>query len=899
MTISSKSILRAALCTTAIAAVTSGAFAQEPAPATPAPVVADTAVAAGDTIIVTGTRQRNRTVTNSTVPIDVIGAEALQNSGFTETNRVLAQLVPSFNFPQPSITDGTDVIRPATLRGLGPDQTLVLINGKRRHTTALLNVNGSVGRGTAAVDINLIPMAALERVEVLRDGAAAQYGSDAIAGVINFQLSQRREGARFSATYGGYVTDVDGIRQVTGVAQSAPGVPLLAPDGTLLLTDNGRDRRARDGGVLTLTSNIGLPLADTGFLNLTAEYRDRGDTNRTGYDPRRQFGAAGAFDPREFGFDRVSHRYGDAATKDYNIFVNAGMPLADDISVYLFGSYGHRNGNSAGFYRLSNDARNVLSIYPDGFLPQINTRLRDYSVTAGVKGEIGTVAIDMSAAYAHNSFDFDIGNTLNASLGATSPTQFDAGGLRYGQFTANLDLSRDFEIGFLKSFSLAGGLEYRNEEYSIRAGEPDSFRAGPALVGANNPSSNPAGFGAGAAPGAQVFPGFQPVIGGQQVTGRSRQRHNFSAYAEANADVSDRFTLQVAGRYEGYSDFGSTINGKVSARYEPTPGYALRGSVSTGFRAPSLQQQFFAAAATNNVNGTLVDAVTLPVDNPVARALGSKPLQAETSFSYSGGVAINPVPALSLTVDYYRIAIDDRIVLTENLAATRDALGNPSGAPTSTGFNIARILNNAGFRTISAARFFINGIDTVTQGIDAVATWRLDLGAYGKLRTTAGFNYNRNRITGRNAAPGAIGQVPGIVLFGRQESLRIEQGQPLTKINLGVDYDHDIIGLTARGNRYGKVVDGGTEAFNDIVLGAKWVIDLEARIKPAANLELAVGANNVFDTYPDRTPTGRAVDPATGLGRNYAQTRYVTPYSSFSPFGFNGRFLYGRMTVSF
>ena len=889
--------VRAAL----LAGLTTGALAAPGFAQTTAPVATAAATETGDadTIIVTGTRRLDRTVADSTVPIDVIGSEALVSQGYTETNRVLAELVPSFNFPQPSITDGTDVIRPATLRGLSPDQTLVLVNGKRRHTTALLNINGSVGRGSAAVDINLIPTAALERVEVLRDGAAAQYGSDAIAGVINFQLRKNREGARFSATYGEYVTDVKGIKEVTGVATSAPGVPIIAPDGTLTLVNNGKDRHAEDGKTLTISGNIGLPLFKEGFVNVTAEYRDRDPTNRTGYDPRRQFGAAGAFDGREFSFNRLSHRYGDAQTKDYNVFINAGTPLTETLELYAFGSYGHRDGSSAGFYRLSNDARNVLSIYPNGFLPLINSKLSDYSLTGGARAELAGAHLDLSLGYAHNAFDFLISNTLNASLGAASGNRFDAGGLRYGQFTANLDVNRDFEIGFLKTFNLAGGLEYRNEDYRIRAGEPDSYRAGPALVGANNPSSNPAGFGAGAAPGAQVFPGFQPIIGGQQVTGRKRERHNFSAYVEADSDVTDSFTIQAAGRYENYSDFGSDVNGKVSARFEPIKGYAVRGAVSTGFRAPSLQQQYFAAAATNNVNGTLVDAVTLPVGNPVALALGSRPLKAETSVSFSGGVVANPLPALSLTVDYYNIKIDDRIVVTENLTATRDALGNPSGSPTGAGFQIATILNNAGFRTISAARFFINGIDTRTQGVDAIATYRFDLGDYGKLRATAGFNYNRTKITGRSATPGALSQVPGVVLFGRQESLRIEQGQPRTKINLGLDYDYRFLGVTARGNRYGKVVDGGSEAFNDVYLGAKWVVDLEARVHPVKGLEFAVGANNVLDEYPDLIPTGRATNPATGLGQNYAATRYVAPYSNFSPFGFNGRFVYGRVSYSF
>lgn len=886
------------------------ALAQD-APAT-APVqtaAADDTALDADTIIVTGTRRSDRTVADSTVPIDVIGAEAIQNTGYTETNRVLNQLVPSFNFPQPSITDGTDVIRPATLRGLGPDQTLVLINGKRRHTTALLNINGSVGRGTAAVDINLIPSAALERVEVLRDGAAAQYGSDAIAGVINFQLRKAREGGRISVTYGQYESDVEGIQEVTGVQTSAPGVPVIAPDGTLALARTGKDRSVSDGKTLTVTGNVGLPFASEGFINITGEYQDRDPTNRTGYDPRRQFGSSGAFDAREFSFNRLSHRYGDARTEDYKAFVNFGTPLAGDIEAYAFASYGHREGNSGGFYRLSNDARNILSVYPNGFLPQINSELEDYSGTGGVRGVIGTVNIDISMAYAHNSFDFFITNTLNASIGPSSKTEFDAGGLRYGQFTANLDLNRDFEIGGIKSFNLAGGLEYRNEDYTIRAGEPDSYRAGPALVGANNPTSPASGFAAGAAPGAQVFPGFQPTIGGQQVTGRKRQRHNFSAYLEVDADISDRFTIQAAGRYEDYSDFGSDWNGKVSARFEPVDGYAVRGAVSTGFRAPSLQQQFFAAAATNNVNGILVDAVTLPVNNPVAQALGASPLQAETSVSYSAGIVINPVPELSLTVDYYHIDIDDRIVVTENLNATRGPTGQPlfantviggityAGSPT--GGAIATILNGAGFNTISAARFFINGIDTRTQGVDAVATYRIDLGGAGKLRASAGFNYNKTRITGRNATPGALSQVPGVTLFGRQESLRIEQGQPRTKVNLGLDYDYEILGVTLRGNRYGKVLDGGSEPFNDVPLGAKWVVDLEARIKPGKGLEFAVGANNLLDEYPDLIPTGQGADPITGATRNYAATRYVAPYSNFSPFGFNGRFLYARASLSF
>jgi len=290
-------------------------------------------VDAGGTIIVTGTRRADRTIADSPVPIDVIGADQLQQSGFTETNRLLRDLVPSFNFPQPSITDGTDVIRPATLRGLGADQTLVLINGKRRHASALLNINGSVGRGTQAVDINFIPSSALKSIEVLRDGAAAQYGSDAIAGVINFQLNDARSGARFALTYGGYETSIDGVNRIDGLVLDANGQPTLAPDGTFAVQDSGRKLRVSDGNVLTLASNFGLPIGADGFANITVEYRDRDDTNRTGYDRRPQYNniAPGVRDPREVDFDRRSHRYGDARTEDVSVFVNAGIPLDDRV----------------------------------------------------------------------------------------------------------------------------------------------------------------------------------------------------------------------------------------------------------------------------------------------------------------------------------------------------------------------------------------------------------------------------------------------------------------------------------------------------------------------------------------------------------------------------------------
>jgi iron complex outermembrane receptor protein len=846
----------------------------------------------GQPIVVTGSRRADRTIGESAVPIDLITADQLNNSGFTETARLLRDLVPSLNFPQPSITDGTDVIRPATLRGLGADQTLVLINGKRRHASALLNINGSVGRGTQAVDINFIPASAIGQVEVLRDGAAAQYGSDAIAGVINFQLNNRREGATFSATYGGYVTAIDGVNEITGLILGVNGQPTLAADGTLAVNDTGNKLRVNDGGVLTLSSNFGLPLGDDGFINLTAEYRDRDDTNRTGYDRRTQYNIVGGLrDPREATFDRRSHRYGDARTEDFSLFANMGVPLDEQVEFYAFGGYGERRGNSTGFYRIASDARNVPAIYPDGFLPQIDSLSKDWAITGGIRGELGGWDFDISSQYGQNSIDYRVLNSVNASLGAASPTEFRAGGLEYTQWVNNFGVTRDIE-GLFDRTTLAFGLEYRRESFQVSPGEPDSFRSGGVRINQNNPLNTST---AGAAPGSQVFPGFQPTIGGVSVVGVNA-RENFSAYAELDIDLIPQWNVQLAGRYEDYSDFGSDWNGKVATRFEVTDWFALRGAVSTGFRAPGLAQQFFAAAATNNVAGVLVDAVTLPVGNPVAQALGASPLEAETAFNWSVGTVLTPFDGLNLTIDWFQVDIDDRIVLTENLTASRDANGNPTGNATQRA--IATILNDAGFNTISAARFFINGIDTRTRGIDAIATYGFDLGA-GKVNLTAGYNWTDNKIVGRNDVPGALNQVPGIVLFGRLESLRIEQGQPRDRVNLGLDYAQDWASFTLRGNRFGRVLAPGNDLFTDLPIAPAWVVDLEVRVEPLDGLELAVGSNNLFDKYPTANPTGITTDPATGNPRTNSANNYFLPFSSFSPFGFNGRFLYGRVSWRF
>jgi iron complex outermembrane receptor protein len=847
------------------------ALAQDEPPASGRPTAAD----AESTIVVTGTRRTDRTVADSPVPIDVIGGEALADTGYTETNRILNQLVPSFNFPQPSLTDGTDSLRPATLRGLAPDQVLVLVNGKRRHTSSLINLNGSVGRGSVSVDLNTIPPLAIQRIEVLRDGASSLYGSDAIAGVINVQL-RTGVGGRAQATYGRYHTSMEDVPEVLGVATGPTGLPVVVtPGGTtndVLQLITGEDRRRRDGETFTLAANIGLPVGDEGYLNFTAEYTDRDSTNRAGADPRRQYVTVG--DPRELSIDRFTHRYGDGESTAMNFFMNAAQNLGGGWELYSFGSYGIRDGNGAGFYRRANDVRNrdfaastttFIPIYPDGFLPLIVSEIMDASAAVGVRGEAGGWNTDLSVVYGTNRLDYHVENSVNTSLGGlVSNRRFDAGGLRFGQTVVNLDAQRLIPVSFLHELSLAVGGEFRNENFKIVQGEVQSYINGPFSAAPFN-----------AAGGSQVFPGFRP---NNEV---DESRDSFSAYAELDADVTERLSLQIAGRFEHYSDFGSTLNGKLAGRFEPIDGVALRGSISTGFRAPSLHQQFFTATSTNNVGGVLIEVGTFPVSDPVSLALGAQPLDPERSLNMGVGLALTPVRGLSITADLYQIDIDDRIVLTENLQ----------------GAAVVALLTGAGITNITSARFFVNGIDTRTRGLDIVGSYRLPDMGLGRFTLTAGYNYNKTTITDRAVLP----SLPGLVLFARPESTRLTNGQPRSKINLGLDWSAGIFAATARTNRYGSVFIPGTDlniatpigaAPNDITLSPRWITDLEIRVQPfgeEAGFEFALGSNNIFDVYPDRLPAGGV----------FGLNNFFLAYSSFSPFGFNGRYIYGRVAVEF
>ena len=813
-------------------------------------------------ISVIGSRRLGRTVEDSAVPIDIIGADALKNSGFTETNALLSSLLPSFNFPQASLTDGSDHVRPAQLRGLAPDHTLVLVNGKRRHSNALLNLNGSTGRGSSSVDLNAIPANAIARIEVLRDGAAAQYGSDAIAGVINIVLKSASSGGSVAAIYGANVTEMDGVPQLKSVSEGS--------DGNLAFTEGG-DRSLTDGQTLTLQGNMGFELGDNGFLNISTEYRDRHSTNRSDYDNRENYARIddgsvdGALDPRELTVNRYNHNFGNGDVEDFSMFYNAGYQLTNEVDLYSFGSYSKREGEGGGFYRRASDSRNIEEVYPDGFLPVITSDIDDFSLALGAKGFVSEWNYDVSAVYGQDAFEFGVINSLNTSYGPTSQTSFDAGTLTYDQLTLNVDFSREVDVSFLESsVNVAVGAEYRREGYQIDAGEEASYAQG--TFGPGGAVTDPVDGPFGAA-GAQVFPGFTPESEGDN------SRHNVSLYIDLETYLTDDWNLAVAARYEDYSDFGDTLNGKIATRYSLTEDLALRASVSTGFRAPSLQQQYFTSVATVFVDGEPTETGTFAPSSDVAKALGSPGLDAEEATNYGVGFTWSTDFNFSLSVDYYQILIDDRIVLSNNLS----------------GDAIADLLQGTG---ANQGRFFLNAIDSKTRGVDVVASYNVATDGYGDLAFNLGYNYGKNEVTNIIDPPAEL-QGAGFDqdnLFSGNELRRFEVSTPRNKYNLSATWTNDDIRTTLRTTRYGETQDPSDIPERNEVLKPKWITDLDVAYSLSENVSLSLGANNIFDVYPDATREN--VDDVTTFSRLFA-------YSSFSPYGFNGRYVYGKIEMKF
>lgn len=810
-----------------------------------------------------GTRGEARTVIDAPVPIDVLSATEIKQTGRTETAQMIQAVAPSFNFPRTSIGDGTDAVRPATLRGLAPDQTLVLVNGKRRHNSALVNVNGFVGRGSAPVDINAIPASMIDHIEILRDGAAAQYGSDAIAGVINIVLKKGTPGA-FTTTIGEDYTTYN------------------RPDNYTPFPMQVGDRQARDGKVFQTALDHGWNFSQDAYLHVTGELRDRGFTNRTLPDPRRQYFPG---DPRETDPNlptpgRINHRQGDAATHDVQGFFNGGTSFGA-LGFYTFGGVSVRRSEAPGFWRRPNDDRTLRNLYPNGFLPMIHGNVDDASIAAGLTGLLGGWNWDLGSVYGGNQFAFTIKNSANVSLGPTSPTEFDAGKLRFRQSTTTLDFNRDFKDVLPFPVNVAAGAEFRADNYEIVAGETASWiNGGAKVLDANgNPTTRPG------APGSQVFPGFKPDSGGRKGDAGSHARNNTGVYADLSSDLTRKLLVDVAGRYEHYSDFGSTTTGKLSARYQLVKGLALRGAASTGFRAPSLMQEYFSSTATNFVGGIPFDIKTFPANSAEAEALGASPLKAEKSRNYGLGFAAEPIAGLSFTADYYYVAINDRIVLSNNF----------------TGPAASAALASIGITGIQGGRYFTNAIDTKTHGYDLIANYGWSMSRSSVLRLSAAYNHNRTRVTRVDTLPTNLSGLKSS-LFDRVEQARIEVGNPENNLILSANYDIGHFGLVARTQRFGQVTSYGSAPTNaygplDQTYSAKWITDLSGSYT-FGQLTLALGADNIFDVYPDRNNNnGSYLVPP---GENGGSSNYgIFPYAGISPFGFNGRFIYTRLTVGF
>ncbi|MEO8501399.1 MAG: TonB-dependent receptor, partial [Vicinamibacteria bacterium] len=757
------------------------------------------------------------------VAVDIITAKQIEMTGATETMQVIQRLAPSFNFPRTTIADGSASVRPATLRGLGPDQVLVLINGKRRHTAALVHVNGTVGRGSTGADMNAIPVSAIERIEILRDGAAAQYGSDAIAGVINIVLKSGASPVAVSLRAGGTSTD-------QGVGAST----------------------THDGGLKDAGVNKGFKLGK-GWASITGEVRDRNRTNRAGPDPRDQIVAG---DAGNNVVPQPSHWVGDAETTDYLAFINAEVPRGDNSFIYAFGGYSKRDATAPGFYRRALQfTQNWPEIYPIGFLPLIQTGIKDALGTIGVRGTRSDWFWDASLGGGRNSMDFNITNTLNASLGPSSKTEFYAGAFVADQFLGNLDLSREFKGILAGPLNVAFGAEFRREGYQLKAGEPDSYRDGG--VKASN--------GGTAVPGAQVFPGFRP----SNATDQSRS--NVGLYADAEGDVSGPVRLSAAGRFEHYSDFGSNLTGKLTVRIKAGERLILRGGVGSGFRAPSLAQSNFSAVSTNFISlpgqGTVpVEVGTFAVASPVARALGATDLKPEDSVHLTGGFAFTPSKSFDFTADYFNIKIDDRIVFSGNF----------------TGGAITTLLAPLG---ATGARFFTNAINTRTTGFDLTANYRTTMSGGSTLRFFAGYSHNQTNIRGEVATPPQLSGL-GNVLYDRVERARTECGQPRNQVRLIGDFAKGRFAANANVGMYGSycVKQLNATGADDQVFSKKYITDLEASYH-LEKITFGIGVQNLFDVYPEQVL--KQLQPQ---GVRYPGT---------SPFGINGRFAYARASLRF
>ncbi|SHH80185.1 iron complex outermembrane recepter protein [Chryseobacterium oranimense] len=744
-------------------------------------------------VIIVGNRNAKRTKLETPVPVDVINIEKLQKSApQTTVQDLLNYVIPSFNSVRQSASDGTEHIDPVTLRGMGPDQVLVLINGKRRHTTSLVNYQNTVGNGSVGTDLSTIPVIAIDRIEVLRDGAAAQYGSDAIAGVVNIIL-KKDIGASATASYG----------------------------------ISGRN----DGETYQAGINYGSSLGKKdGYVNLSLQLSHRGKTTRTQNHDLDIFGSNFAYefadDPvaaraeddriiKERGLTRDDFNFqiGDAQIRQAQLFFNSEYPLSDSFKLYSFGGFSIKEGKGFGFRRLPGETDNVVAaIYPNGFQPVLGSQVYDFSYAVGARYNVNNWLFDLSNTFGSNTFNYNVDHTNNASLGTKSPTSFYAGAHSFLQNTINLDVSKS-----INQFNVAFGGEFRFEQYQIKSGDEASYtrydiNGNPAV-----PGSEVEGNG-----GSQSFIGFSPD------NALKKSRHSAAVYADVSYDLAKKLNIDLAGRFENYSDFGNTLNGKLAVRYEFIKDYAIRAAVGTGFRAPSLQQQYFNNSYAD-ISTSGLGIVTKGIfrnDSDAARALGFDKLKQETSVNASAGFTLKPANRLFITVDGYWIRVKDRIVITSNIEDPRLAQYN-----------------------VESGRFFANAIDTETKGVDVVVTYDWKLGG-GNLNISLAGNYTETRITDFHFPENLVPSQDEY--FGPDQVNIIETLSPKTKASLGLNYAVGKFNFMVRNTYFGQVIRDGYPFGKVQSFSPKVVTDVSVGYDITKSINLTIGANNVFDVFPDR-----------------------------------------------
>ena len=907
-------------------------------------------------VVVVGSRKKGRVALETPVAIDVINiSSSAAATPQTDLTQILNYAAPSFTSNTTTVADGTDHIDPAQLRGLGPDQVLVLLNGKRRHSTSLVNVNGTPGRGSVGTDLNSIPSFAIDRLEVLRDGAAAQYGSDAIAGVINVAMKKGTgklegslvSGANFSDGANDHTGGVDGIKH-------------------------------------QLDLNYGFKLKDKGFINITASLQKRDITSRAGTAAGTIFNAYNAIEKRALNngvnisslFSNITNTpntnaiisniknfapqvsyltplqqsniqnattisglqgilnadvtdqeiaYRGLSRKDFNMrvgqselvsgqfFLNGEYAINSNVKAYAFGGYSYRNGNAAGFYRRPNAANGTTSIYENGHLPEIDSAVKDFSMATGIKGKMGKFDFDFSNTFGTNTFDYTIKNTANASMLFPSKREFNAGGLGFTQNTVNLDFTRKYD--YLAGLNLAFGGEYRYENYQISAGEESSWALydinGSIQTATTANNLKPTTFFNVVRPGgAQVFPGFRPA------NATDKNRSSVAAYLDTELDITEKWLVSAALRFENYSDFGSTFNYKIASRYKITDNFALRGAHATGFRAPSLAQLYFQATGTQFVGGEQFEVGTFSNDSQLAGKLGIPQLKQEVSQSFSAGFTAKiPKANLSFTVDGFYIGIDDRVVLTDQFSR---------GAQTP---DVQAIFTAAG---ANAATFFSNAIDTRTAGIEAVISHKATIGKATLNSDFAVTQIKTERVGGIKASPLLASGNNLNIYFSERSRVFLEEAVPRFKASLNNNLSIGKFNVFLRNVYFGEVTDpNATDVDNNgfvgatiingqaietefPVFGGNIVTDLSVGYKINESLKLTLGANNLFDLYPDlnigpktaRRPnaalsSGEIVYPVAPATIDLTSNDQFVYSRNVSQFGQNGRFLFARLNFSF